>query len=382
MSAAIGMDKHQGGADFPTEIPALREALIDQRKYTLALYADLPQAWWVPSQVPYMRTINPPLWELAHIAWFAEFFCLRWRSDDLQGLNTPSILADADRLFNSQTVAHQVRWALDYPDRRDCLGYMQDTLAAVIDALEDSDPGHRHAFQLAVAHEDMHAEALAMSLRTLDLSMPSIVPIQRTLSSGTADIAFTGGSFVPGASGRSFAFDNELPARTVELPPFTIAGEVLGAAEFDSFAGSPAYLDDRLWTTAGLAWRSAQANRVGQKHGFPATHVSCFEAEAWCRWAGRRLPTEYEWEFAATRSPEFASSTGKVWEWTASPFAPYEGFVPGPYADYSLPWFHTHRVLKGGAFATHARLKYPQYRNFYEPGRNDVFCGFRTCALA
>lgn len=108
-------------------------------------------------------------------------------------------------------------------------------------------------------------------------------------------------------------------------------------------------------------------------------HVSAWEAEAYARWAGRRLPTAAEWEHAAATQPAFAWGRS-VWEWTASTFTPYPGFAPGPYRDYSAPWFGDHRELRGGAFATHPRLHDLRYRNFFQPGRNDVFTGFRTAA--
>jgi len=116
----------------------------------------------------------------------------------------------------------------------------------------------------------------------------------------------------------------------------------------------------------------------------PALHLSAHEAEAWCRWAGRRLPTEAEWETAA-RLADIEGERfdwGEVWEWTSTPFAPYAGFAPHPYRDYSQPWFDGRPVLRGASFATTAHLRHARYRNFFRAERDDVFAGFRSCALA
>ena len=107
-------------------------------------------------------------------------------------------------------------------------------------------------------------------------------------------------------------------------------------------------------------------------------HLSCDDAEAWCRWAGRRLPTEAEWECAALTQP--AMRWGQVWEWTASGFEPYPGFVAHPYRDYSEPWFGSRRVLRGACVATAAIMVHPRYRNYFTPERCDIFAGFRSVA--
>ena len=381
--------------DVPTDAAELRNALIAQRDYTLALYDDLPADYWTPRDFPFLATVNPPLWELAHVAWFQEFFALRWRADDVTGSRIASCLAGADELFDSALVPQEACWSLNYPTREDCLGFMRRVLDEVLEALARSDCKDRYGFQLALVHEDMHAEALAMTLVTLGLALPVNVPKRRSIALGAhprREMECAGGEVTVGASLRSFSFDNEKQPQLVRFAPFCIDTRVVSAAEFAEFADSAPYRDDRYWTAEGIAWREAGNSRIRnistavQADHLAAMHMSYFEAEAYCRYKNRRLPTEAEWESAAVASNAFFASTGHVWEWTASRFLPYNGFQAERYREYSEPWFHSahspRTVLKGGSFLTHPRLKYPQYRNFYSPERNDVFCGFRTCAVA
>ena len=379
----------------PTDIAGLRRALITQREYTLAMYADLPSVFWNPRQFPLRATINPPLWELTHIAWFQEFFALRWHADDISGGRRASRLNAADQLFDSRVVPHQARWEQDYPSKNVCLDYMQHVLEDAFHQLEISGEADRYGFQLVLLHEDMHAEALAMTLETLGLTMPSVMPARSKISSGLAPargIHVAGGEAQLGVRAESFGFDNEKPPRQVRLEPFDIDARVVSAAEFEAFYVSSAYHELRFWSFEGNAWRERGVHigqhpaRTDQAVDFAAMHVNYFEAEAYCNYQRRRLPTEAEWEWAAASSAEFVASTGHVWEWTSSPFVAYPGFRAERYREYSEPWFQIngvrHQVLKGGSFVTHPRLKYAQYRNFYTPDRGDMFCGFRTCAIS
>ena len=189
------------------------------------------------------------------------------------------------------------------------------------------------------------------------------------------------------------------------LAPFVIDAQAVRWAEFLPFVEGGGYGQPHWWSAAGAAWRAAQDVDGGHDVQMPrylrrdgaqwqqwrdgqwtaldpreaACHLTLHEAEAWCRWAGRRLPTEAEWECAAgTAGPAFR--WGDVWEWTASPFAPFPGFRPHPYRDYSAPWFDGRPLLKGASHCTQPRLRDAKYRNFFAPGRGDVPAGFRSCA--
>lgn len=372
---------------------ALHATLDDSRARLLATYADLPAALW--QSVPYLKIINPPRWEIGHVAWFAERWCLRRRSG---GFADSRFLHDPDRWYDSSRIAHAARWTLDLPGLAATHGYLAGVLDACHAAL-DCEDADAYFFQLALYHEDMHCEALCYTLQTLGLAPPAQLRTRRGPPSlpAAAELSFPGGETEIGSRrDAGFVFDNEKWAHTVALAPFAIDARPVSNEEFLAFVEDDGYARPEWWSEAGREWLAGTGRRAPRywrrgAHGWerrvfdawqplapeePVLHVSAFEAEAWCRRAGRRLPTEAEWE-CATRSADAAFLPwGHVWLWTASPFAPYAGFSADAYADYSQPWFHTHRVVRGGSFATPARLLDPAFRNFYEPHRDDIFVGF------
>lgn len=362
---------------------ALAHALRDARARTLALYGHLDLA---RVQFPFIPIVNPPLWELGHVAWFQEHWCLRY-SRDSKGAARGSILPHADALFDSSAVPHATRWHLDLPSPAGTHAYLARTLELTLEALGRADPADRYFFELALLHEDMHGEAFLMTLQTLALPAPALGDALRPapLRAPARDIEFAGGRFRMGSSPRSrrFVWDNEKWEHEVEVAAFAMSSRTVTQGEYADFlrdrgAGIPDH-----WRRDGEDWMVRHFDRwEAMQPQAPMMQVSQEDALAYCHWAGRRLPTEAEWEFAAVAAdPRMETLIGGVWEWTSSPFHPYPGFSADPYKDYSEPWFGTHCVMRGGSFFSRPRLVHPRFRNFYRPERADVFAGLRTCPV-
>ncbi|MBI4612032.1 MAG: ergothioneine biosynthesis protein EgtB [Planctomycetes bacterium] len=423
-----------------TTTSPVAEELREARARTLELVADLTDE---ELRVPRLDIVNPFLWELGHIAWFQEKWLLR------RVAGAPSIRADADRLWDSIAVGHDTRWNLLLPARAEVLDYMRGVLLRVTEKLErEGAEGDALDFsRLVLFHEDMHAEAFTYMRQTLGLPAPRMFAGARSASESIAgggplpgDVEVEGGTYSLGARpGGEFVFDNEMWAHPVEVATFRIARAPVTAGEFLAFVEEGGYSRRDLWSEEGWRWREETGARHPvywrrERHGvwlcrefdrwipiaqdLPAVHVSWFEADAWCRWADRRLPTEAEWELAAggfekrpfpwgegVPSSDLANldwgaggilevgalpagdspcgcrqMMGNVWGWVADDFGPFPGFAPGPYAEYSEPWFGTRKVLRGGSWATRSRLLRNTWRNFFTPDRRDLFAGFRTCA--
>jgi len=425
-------------------LPAARLAALvtEAHERTLACIADLHDA---QLDVPPLAVVNPFRWELGHCAFFYDVFVLR-----LLGGRSP-MMAGAAELYDSFDVAHAERWHLDLPDRRATVDYAERVRDAVLERLSQATPGPAETYLvlLALTHADMHCEAFTYMRQTLGYPAPVFGGSRAPAAKAgplPGDVPIPGATFELGAPrDEPFVFDNEKWAHPIEVAPFRMARAPVTNAEYCAFVEDGGYLDRRHWSRAGWNWRGGagaehpvhwrRADGGWMRRDFdrmvplephaPVVHVSWHEAQAYCRWAGRRLPTEAEWELAACGGAQGAGKrrfpwgdgepapaqanldaaamgcidvaahpdgdsaagcrqmTGNVWEWTASPFYPYPGFVIDfPYKEYSAPWFGDRKVLRGGSWATRPRFARNTLRNFFTPDRNDVYAGFRTCALA
>lgn len=367
----------------------LIDLLAEARSRLHALIGCLPAGGWLG---PRAGHLNPPLWEYGHLVWFQERWCVREGADSTPA---PSLLAGADALYDSSTVPHDTRWDLPLLDPAAVDDYARRVADAVAARLRNAFDGDIAYFaELCLVHELMHIEAWWMAFQALGYA-PPVWPQMGGVQSAPRQVFAEGEVVLGSGADAGFIFDNEKWRHTVAVPAFDIDAIPVTETAFAEFVEAGGYQQRPAWSDAGWAWRHThdahhplywrQAQGCWQVRRFdrwealsaerPMLHVNRFEAEAFTAWQGRQLPTAAQWQRAAAQ-PVF--QWGSAWEWLRDPFAPYPGFAPDPYREYSEPWFHTHGELRGGGPLTDPLLKRPGFRNFYLPERRDPFAGFRT----
>lgn len=390
----------------------LSVALMDARNHTLNLAAQLLDPLAAGGPTPWPQGQGPE-WLLGHVGWFQE----RWIARHVLHQQGPAADGQAARLASIEPYA-DFWWGDsgpgDAPDPqagRPDLGrvraYLMNTLETTLELLERTPETDAalHFFRLALLHEDMQGERLIERAQAwgcplaieppgpLAVREPLLVPAARWLQGLPA--------------GPGLVLDKEQPAHVVEVPEFEIDAQPVRWSQFVEFVADGGYDRQELWHPDGWVWLQAQSSgqggrapryveQIGVASGAvlqsrfgsarrmlgaqPVLHVSWWEADAWCRWAGRRLPAEVEWELAACTAQRRGFQWGVVWEWTGTTARPYPGYVPGPWPGEAAHGFGRHKVLRGASFATRARMRHPRARNFQPPDADALFAGFRSCA--
>jgi iron(II)-dependent oxidoreductase len=421
----------------------LLQTLVDARSVELELLEGLADSQLLGEKAHFLE---PPIWEMGHVGWFQEYWLLRHLDE------ARTIMPGSDAIYDSFNVSYRLRWDHRYPSRRESLEYISEVLKRSIGRIKGREPTDQEAYfyTLAALHEDMHAENLTLILATLGYPQPRLSLFDQAAANPPVDeswqaqdVEVPGATFMlGGARDEPFVFDNEKWAHPVIVAPFRIASAPVTNLEFQAFVDDGGYARREAWSARGWAfrrragvmqplfwvrdgtrWLERSFDRLGPLRPWhPIAGVSWYEAEAFCKWSHRRLPTEAEWEMAASFDPKTgrkrrypwgdspptperanldfrAGGTvdvralaagdsalgcrqmiGNVWEWVADTFGPYPGFVCDPYKEYSQPYFGNKKVLKGGAWTTRARLIRNTWRNFFMRQRRNLFAGFRTCA--
>lgn len=411
---------------------SLRQRFTAIRAETLALAAPLSPE---DQSVQAMPDTSPTKWHLAHVTWFFETFILRPYQADYRPFN-----AAFGFLFNSYYEAAGDRYPrpdrglITRPGSDEIVAYRSHVDAAMRRLL-DAEAGPKTAeictlTELGIHHEQQHQELLLMDILNL-FSRNPMRPAYRNAEPSHASapvppaadwLTFDGGIYEIGHDGDGFAFDHESPRHQTLLRPFALAGALVTNGDWLAFMNDDGYQRSDLWLSDGIAWvreHNWQAPLYWYRQedsgpwfemsllgghplerAAPVSHISYFEADAFARWAGKRLPTEAEWEVAAGNQaiagntlgrnqlrarPANAQGTnphqffGDLWEWTASAFSGYPGFTApqGAVGEYNGKFMSGQMVLRGGACVTPEDHLRASYRNFFYPHQRWAFTGLR-----
>ncbi len=370
-------------------------ALIDARNHTLR--------WLAAFEAHGTMTCTDggamPFWLAGHAGCYQD----HWIGRHVQRQRGEACDAHGPRLAPADPAVQA--WfdgATDPPGVADLRAYLADTLDTTLDLLATATPDDAglHFFRQALLHEDRLGEALAE--RAAELQLPAGEPWRAPPARPARDALWMPAARVQlGSPEGGTVPENERWAHEQAVPEFEIDAQAVSWARYIEFAEDGGYDRREFWSDAGWHWAQAEARRAPrhveqlrgsvlvQRHGQmqraaagqAALHVSRFEAEAWCRWAGRRLPTEVEWELAAVAGASRGYVWGDVFEWVAGSARPWPGHRGGPGSLDAMPLAGTMGVLRGASWMTRGRCRHPKARRFAPPARDTLFCGFRSCAL-
>ena len=380
--ATDAVDSSRASAGVAQVVDGLERA----RVHTLALVAHLDDEQLERVHSPIM---SPLAWDLGHIAAYEDLWLAHRHGEQ------PLLRGDLAALYDAFETPRAVRGDLEILHREQALAYLSETRARTLQTLAERGAGDGVLCEMVIRHEFQHGETMRQTMAIAGLlSDADAAACDRPLPAGGEPwLTVAAGPFQMGAPAEGFAYDNERPRHEVELPAFQIARRPATNSEWLGFREDGGYRRRELWSEQGWAWlgEQQQPQHPAIAAGAPeavASHVSWFEAQAFARARGARLPTEAEWEKAATLPERPGAETGaegsalagvgRAWEWTQSTFEGYPGFVAHPYREYSEVFFgEGYRVLRGGSWATNERVANVRFRNWDLPQRRQIFAGVR-----
>jgi iron(II)-dependent oxidoreductase len=373
----------------------LLPALEDVRARTLALVRNLTDE---QLERVYSPIMSPLVWDLGHIAAYEDL----WLAHRQAGLEL--LRPELAELYDAFETPRAVRGQIDALGPAAARDYLKVVRARSVELISDARAADANICEMVVRHELQHSETMRQTLAIAGLlSSADRAAADEPLDGldGSPEwVQIPAGEFEMGSGAAGFAYDNERPRHTVELGAFEIARRPVSSGSWMKFTAAGGYERPEWWSQEGWAWKQEQ--RIGQHPAIaasnpqaPACHISWYEAEAFATAQGARLPSEAEWEKAATLPAPAAGArpahgqarlldaVGRVWEWAQSSFGGYPGFVAHPYREYSEVFFgHRYRVLRGGSWATDARVANPRFRNWDLPQRRQIFAGLRLARAA